>query len=199
MSADNLTRLMRRASAAGIIPAVHAIGDEANRVALDAFESVGCAGRIEHAQLIRQADFARFGRLGIVASVQPEHAMDDRDVADRYWAGRTGHAFALRTLLDSGASLLFGSDAPVAGLDPWFAIAAAVSRSRDGREPWHPEQRIAVEEALAASTNGNTVAVGSSADLAIVDRDPLVESGERLRSMPVAGTLLAGRWTHRSL
>ncbi|HUG51257.1 MAG TPA: amidohydrolase family protein [Terrimesophilobacter sp.] len=198
VDAADLTRLMRRASAAGITPAVHAIGDEANRVALDAFESVGCTGRIEHAQLIRDADFARFHRLGVAASVQPEHAMDDRDVADRYWNGRTGRAFALRTLLNAGARMLFGSDAPVAPLDPWAAIAAAVSRSRDGRDPWHPEQRITVAEALSASANGDTVAVGSPADLAVVERDPLGESGERLRAMPVSGTLLAGRWTHRA-
>ena len=124
--------------------------------------------------------------------------MDDRDVADRYWNGRTGRAFALRTLLNAGARLLFGSDAPVAPLDPWAAIAAAVSRSRDGRDPWHPEQRITVAEALSASANGDTVAVGSPADLAVVERDPLGESGERLRAMPVSGTLLAGRWTHRA-
>jgi predicted amidohydrolase YtcJ len=198
VKAAELTPLLRRASAADITPAVHAIGDEANRIALDAFEAVGCPGRIEHAQLIREPDFARFHRLGVAASVQPEHAMDDRDVADRYWSGRTGRAFALRTLLDAGAQLLFGSDAPVARLDPWVAIAAAVSRSRDGRASWHPEQRITVTEALSASANGNTVAVGSPADLVIVERDPLGESGELLRAMPVSGTLLAGRWTHRA-
>jgi predicted amidohydrolase YtcJ len=86
----------------------------------------------------------------------------------------------------------------VARLDPWVAIAAAVRRSRDGRAPWHPEQRITVTEALSASTNGNTVAVGSPADLVVVERDPLGESGELLRAMPVSGTLLAGRWTHRA-
>jgi predicted amidohydrolase YtcJ len=198
VKAADLARLLRRASDAGITPAVHAIGDEANRIALDAFEVVGCPGRIEHAQLIRDPDFARFHRLGVAASVQPEHAMDDRDVADRYWSGRTGRAFALRTLLDAGAQLLFGSDAPVARLDPWVAIAAAVSRSRDGRAPWHPEQRITVAEALAASANGNTVAVGSPADLVVVERDPLGESAELLRAMPVSGTLLAGRWTYRA-
>lgn len=197
---NQLVALLRKASAAGFVPAVHAIGDEANRLALDAFEAVGCRGRIEHAQLVRDADFARFAALGVSASVQPEHAVDDREVADRYWAGRTDRAFALRSLLDAGAELILGSDAPVAPLDPWVAIAAAVGRTRDGRAPWHPEQSITVTEAIAASAHQrSTIRVGERADLVIVERDPLSATPEQLRTMPVAGTLLAGRWTHRAL
>lgn len=195
---DELVPLLRTAWSAGISPAVHAIGDEANRLALDAFETVGCRGRIEHAQLVRSEDFARFAALGVAASVQPEHAMDDRDVAERYWAGRTDRAFALRSLLDAGAALLLGSDAPVSPLDPWITISAAVSRSRDGREPWHPEQTITVGEALAASTH-STVAAGEPADLIAVDLDPFAASGDELRAMPVALTLLAGQPTHSVL
>lgn len=195
---DELVPLMMKASAAGIEPAVHAIGDEANRLALNAFEQVGCRGRIEHAQLLRTEDIARFGMLGLAASVQPEHAMDDRDVAELFWAGRTDRAFVLRSLLDTGATLLLGSDAPVSPLDPWITISAAVSRSRDGREPWHPEQAITVAEALAASTH-TTVEVGQPADLIAVDRDPFTASGDELRSMPVALTMLAGSVTHSAL
>lgn len=195
---DELIGLLRTASGAGIVPAVHAIGDEANRLALDAFETVGCRGRIEHAQLLRGEDIARFAALGVAASVQPEHAMDDRDVADRYWAGRTGRAFALRSLLDAGATLLLGSDAPVSPLDPWVTMSAAVFRSRDGREPWHPEQSITFAEALAASTH-STVAVGEVADLIAVDRDPETATAEALRTMPVALTMLAGTATHQAL
>lgn len=198
IATEDLVPLMRTASAAGITPAVHAIGDEANRLALDAFELVGCRGRIEHAQLLRREDFARFGALGVAASVQPEHAMDDRDIAERYWAGRTDRAFALRSLLDSGADLLLGSDAPVSPLDPWVTISAAVFRSRDGRDPWHPEQCITVGEALAGSTHSR-VAVGEPADLIAVDRDPTTASADELRAMPVALTLLAGRTTHSTL
>jgi predicted amidohydrolase YtcJ len=189
---------MAKASAAGIEPAVHAIGDEANRLALDAFERVGCRGRIEHAQLLRLEDIPRFAALGVAASVQPEHAMDDRDIAELFWAGRTGRAFVLRSLLDSGAELLLGSDAPVSPLDPWVTISAAVSRSRDGREPWHPEQSITVAAALAASTR-STVAVGQPADLIAVDCDPFTASGDDLRTMPVALTLVAGVVTHSLL
>ncbi len=195
---DELIPLMTRASAAGIEPAVHAIGDEANRLALNAFEQVGCRGRIEHAQLLREEDIPRFAALGVAASVQPEHAMDDRDIADHFWAGRTDRAFMLRSLLDTGAKLLLGSDAPVSPLDPWITISAAVSRSRDGREPWHPEQSITVAEALDASTH-STVAVGQPADIIAVDRDPLTTTGEELRTMQVALTVMAGVVTHSAL
>ena len=192
-----LERLMRRAVAAGLVPAVHAIGDEANRLALDAFEAVGCEGRIEHAQLLLDADLARFAALGVAASVQPEHAMDDRDMADLYWPGRTDRAFPLRSLLDAGARLLFGSDSPVAPLDPWVTIAAAVARARDGLDPWHPEQAVSFDEALAASTRG-TIEVGQAADLVVTQNDPRTATADELRTMPVDGTLLAGRWTWKN-
>ncbi|WP_165069594.1 amidohydrolase [Marisediminicola senii] len=197
---DRLVALLTQASEAGLSLAVHAIGDEANRLALDAFEAVGCGGRIEHAQLLRPEDIARFRDLGIVASVQPEHAMDDRDVADHHWAGRTERSFALKSLLTAGVGLELGSDAPVAPLDPWVTIAAAVTRTRDGRAPWHPEQAISTEEALAASTNGVAgVAVGMAADLAVLDADPLTATADQLRTLPVAATLLAGHFTHNAL
>jgi predicted amidohydrolase YtcJ len=196
---DELVPLLRRAAAHGIDAAVHAIGDRANELVLDAFAETGVAGRIEHAQLLCAADPARFAALGVVASVQPAHVLDDRDVADRLWAGRTGRAFAYRTLLDAGVELALGSDAPVAPLDPWVAIAAAVHRSGDGRPPWHPEQEIPLSGALAASTGPDgPVAVGRRADLCVTDLDPAAVDAATLRAMPVAATLLGGRWTHRA-
>lgn len=208
---DELVPLMIRAADAGITPAVHAIGDHANAQVLDAFERLAARGHgapgadgrgsIEHAQLLRRSDVARFAELGVVASVQPEHAMDDRDVAERYWAGRTDRAFMLAELAAAGVELALGSDAPVAPLDPWIAISAAVGRSRDGREPWHPEQAIEARAALAASTGGRGIlpTPGGTADLAVVEIDPLATSADELRTMPVAATLLAGRFTHRDL
>ena len=195
---DELVALMTLASDAGIEPAVHAIGDHANSLALDAFEEVGCAGRIEHAQLVATDDIRRFARLGVTASVQPEHAMDDRDVADRLWAGRTARAFPLAALHNAGVKLAFGSDAPVAPLDPWASIASAVARTRGDRKPWHPENAVSREVALSASVR-TSVAVGEVADLAIVERDPLACTLAELRRMPVAATLLGGRFTHRTL
>ncbi len=197
---ERLVPLMARGHAAGLRCAIHAIGDRANALALDAFAATGARGSVEHAQLLRWQDVERFAALGVVASVQPEHAMDDRDVADRLWAGRTDRNMPLATMLDAGVQLVFGSDAPVAPLDPWQAVAAAVTRSRDGRAPWHPEQRIGVVPALEASVDGAPLALaaGMPADLAVLDADPL-DPATDLRAVPVAGTLLAGRWTHREL
>lgn len=199
-----LGELMRRATGAGIACAVHAIGDVANSHALDAFAATGATGTIEHAQLVAHADIPRFARLGVAASVQPSHAVDDRDMAEEYWEGQTAVAYPLRELVDAGANLLFGSDAPVAGLDPWATMADAVFRTRDGREPWRAHQRVSAAVALAASTAGGSdagsaIAPGDTADLIVVDRDPLAAaSSEELRATAVSATLLAGRLTHVS-
>jgi predicted amidohydrolase YtcJ len=195
---EEIEQLVGRAYRNGILPAVHAIGDRCNHEVLAVFERLGIAGTIEHAQLVDAADLADFGRLGITASVQPEHAMDDRDIADRYWGDRIAGAFAYRSLHDAGAALRLGSDAPVAPLDPWIALSAAVFRSRDGREPWHPEQRLPWDVALAASTR-NTVAVGQRADLAVLDADPRTCDEAELRAMSVAATFNGGRATWNAL
>jgi predicted amidohydrolase YtcJ len=187
-AAGGLLAAAREGVARRLTPAIHAIGDRAVTEALDVFEALGVTGSIEHVQLIRDADLPRLAELGVRASVQPEHAMDDRDVADHYWAGRTGRAFAYRALLDAGAELSLGSDAPVAPLDPWITMAAAVTRARDGRDPWHPEQAISPLEALAASTHAHPD------DLVIVDENPL--EAATLRGMPVHATMVAGTWTH---
>ena len=198
---DELSDLMARAHTAGLDSAIHAIGDQANTHVLDAFASTGSRGSVEHAQLLSVADIARFAALGVIASVQPEHAMDDRDVADHYWAGRTDRAFPLRSILDTGGTLALGSDAPVAPLDPWLAISAAVGRARNGRAPWHPEQSISVAEAIAASTRTGRAIVraGQVADLVVVDRDPYIATTDELRRMPVAATILNGRDTYTTL
>ncbi len=193
-----LLELLLRARETGFVPAVHAIGDGANEVALNAFAAAGIAGRVEHAQFVRQQDFARFGGLGLTASVQPAHALDDRDAADSNWPGRTERAFPLRSLLDAGATLALGSDAPVAPLEPWTAMSAATTRARgDGRAPWHPEQALTRQEALAASSRGRRrICVGDPADVVVLDADPLAVSDAEFAAMPVAATLLAGRFTH---
>lgn len=227
VSEDELVDILQRAHEARFMPAVHAIGDAANTVALNAFERafsgpgssahlrpapgvVGAGGsassaaprrsigRIEHAQFLQPHDFRRFARLGVTASVQPEHALDDRDSVDTNWARGAERVFALRSLLDAGATLAFGSDAPVAPLDPFTAMSAASARARsDGREPWRPNQVISRPEALAASARGRTrLRVGDVADIAVLDGDPFAVSDAVFERMPVAGTLLAGRATH---
>lgn len=207
---SELTDWMRRAHAVGIRSAVHAIGDAANAMVLDAFEQTGAAGSIEHAQLLSSGDAVRMARLGVVASVQPRHAIDDRDVADGRWADRLDRAFPLRSLLRAGVTVHFGSDAPVAALDPWDGIAAAVHRTVDEREPWRPEEQVTLAQALRAAARGRAkVTVGAVADLVVLDDDLAGIEGDdgvvtgsgaaRLRAMPVSGTLLAGRWTHHML
>lgn len=196
-----LVELMTRATGAGIACAIHAIGDAANSHALDAFALTGATGTIEHAQLVAHADLARFARLGVAASVQPEHALDDRALVEGTWAAQTALAYPLRSLHAAGAELRFGSDAPVARLDPWRAMAAAVFRSYDGRTPWREEETVPVGVALAASTAGgsrhpSSVAVGARADLVLVGADPAAVDERRLREMPVHATLLDGRVTH---
>lgn len=198
VSEGELLSLLRRGREYGFVPAVHAIGDAANRVALDAFERAGIGGRIEHAQFVGAEDLARFGSLGVTASVQPVHALDDRDAAESNWSGRTQRAFPLRSLLDAGATLALGSDAPVAPLDPWAGMSAATTRSRqDGRGPWHPQECISRRQALAASARGRSrVRVGDLADLVVLDADPLAVSDAEFGALPVAATLLAGRFTY---
>ena len=196
---DELTLTMKRAAEKGIPFAVHAIGDEANRLALDCFAAAGTGGRIEHAQLVDPADLPRFARLGVLASVQPGHAPEDRDVADRHWAGHTADAFPYRSLLAAGATLELGSDAPVSRLDPWYAIACAVRRSADEREAWHAEQALTVEQALACSTGGRLrPAAGMPADLVLTGADPLTVPVTDLARMPVLATVVAGRVVHRA-
>lgn len=191
-----LVPLMARAAAHGLHPAVHAIGDKATTIALDAFAEVGCRGRIEHAQLVAPADVGRFAELGVVASVQPAHQPDDRDVADRYWDGRTRRAFPYAQLLASGAELVIGSDAPVSPLDPWDGIASSVTRTDDDRPAWHPEQAIPLAAALRAACGGrDAVEVGDPADLTVIAGTP---TPENLRATEVLATLAAGRVTHRA-
>ena len=145
--------------------------------------------------MVARTDLPRFAALGVTASVQPEHAVDDRDVADRHWPGRTDLAFAFRSLIDAGADVVLGSDAPVAPLDPWVTMAAAVHRMRGDREPWHPEPRIHLDEAYRASAT-TSVSVGDVADIVVMDLDPRDCDAEQLRNMPVSGTLIAGSATH---
>lgn len=182
----------------GLLPALHAIGDMAVSTALDVFERLGCKGRIEHAQLIRDIDLPRFSRSGLIVGIQPSHAPDDRDIADRHWSARTHRAYAYRALADAGATLRIGSDAPNAPLDPWDGIASAVLRTDDERPAWHPEQYLRITEALTAACGGRArIHVGDNADLVLLAHDPWTVAPSELRHLPVSGTLLGGRWTHR--
>jgi predicted amidohydrolase YtcJ len=204
-----LAEIVRRASAAGFSVAVHAIGDRANREALDAFAATredwrprGLRPRIEHAQCVHPDDVPRFAALGVAASVQYTHATSDRDIADRLWGERAASAYPYRSLLAAGARLAGGSDAPVEELDPLAGLRAAVRRSADDRPAWRPEESIDAESALASFTTApawlageedvrGRLAAGRLADLVVLDRDPL----EDLDGARVLGAMLAGAWT----
>ncbi len=205
-TSTELTDLLRRATASGLEVATHAIGDRACDEALTSYEVTGACGSIEHAQLVTRDAVARMARLGLRASVQPAHLLDDRDTTELCWPGRADRCFALRWMADAGVDLALGSDAPVSPLDPWLAVAAAVHRSADERPPWHPEQALTVREALAASVDGHgSVHAGMPADLVLLDADPLApandtaEQSARLRTMPVALTLVGGVVVHGAL
>lgn len=193
---DDLRALLAEGSARGLEVATHAIGDRALASALAAYEATGARGSIEHAQLVRREDLPRLARLGLRASVQPAHLLDDRDLTERVWPGRSERCFAFRWLVDAGVELALGSDAPVAALDPWLAVAAAVRRSADERAPWSPSQALTPREALSASVDGRRIAAGQPGDLALLDRDPLASTSEELRTMPVSLTVVAGRVVH---
>ena len=213
-SRELLEDVVRRGAGAGWPVAVHAIGDAANRAALDAFEATrdawepaGLRPRIEHAQLLDEADVARFAEVGVTASVQFSHAPSDRDIADRYWARMTHRAYAFRSLADTGALIANGSDAPIEELDPLLGIRAGVLRTLDEREGWHAEQSVSVELALAASTvnpawlareehSRGRLVPGQLADLVVLDGDPLACQPEELPEVQVVATMLGGRWVH---
>jgi len=213
-SREEFEDIVRRAARAGFPVAVHAIGDLANREALDAFEAARgeweprrLRQRIEHAQLLTDADIPRFGQLGIAASVQFSHAPSDRDLAERFWAGMTHRAYAFRSLLDSGTLVANGSDAPIEELDPLMGICAGVLRTLDERDAWHPEQAVTVEQALHASTVAPAWLAGDErrrgkllpgflADLVVLDRDPVACPPEELRDLQVVATMLGGRWVY---
>jgi hypothetical protein len=213
-SREELADIVRAGARAGWPVGVHAIGDLANREALDAFEKtrddwepLGLRPRIEHAQLLATEDIPRFAELGVAASVQFSHAPSDRDIADRHWVGKTEGAYAYRSLVDSGAVVANGSDAPIEELDPLAGIRAGVLRTLDEREAWHPEQAVTVEQALEATIvapawlarderRRGKLLPGYLADLVVLDRDPLAIAPEELREVQVLATMLNGRWVH---
>jgi predicted amidohydrolase YtcJ len=198
-SDGELAAMLADGRRAGLSVATHAIGDRALDAAVKAYAATGARGSIEHAQLTTSQGIAEMSRLGLTASVQPAHLLDDHQVTDRVWAGRADRCFTLRALLDHGVEVALGSDAPVAPLDPWLAIAAAVYRGLPGDEPWHPEQAITTAEAIAASVDGRRIAVGQPGDVALLDFDPLASDAARLRAMRADLTCVAGQVVHSEL
>lgn len=221
----NLEKLIEQAIASGIPPHIHAIGDKGNRIILDVYEKLlekhALTGadhrwRVIHAQVVHPDDFARFGRLKLVAEINPYHVSDDmRWMEERIGRERSRGAYAFRRLKDAGAVLIFGSDSPGTNaaryfLNPIYGLYAAVSRQTLKGEPeegWFPDQRLTIEEAIEAYTKGpawasfeedvkGTIAAGKFADLAVFDTN-IVEVGKsapsRLLDAKVLYTVAGGK------
>lgn len=209
----------RGADGSGLQLAIHAIGDRAIATILDLYEKIGGEHsrerrfRIEHAQHVRPQDFARFAKLGVIASMQPYHAIDDGRWAEK----RIGHerarsSYAWRSLLKAGAPLAFGTDWPVAPLDPLLGIYAAVTRATlDGKHPegWFLEEKLTIEEALRAYTTGSayaafeekeqgTIAPGKLADAVVLSDDLFAISPEKIKDVHVVLTVVGGKVVYQA-
>jgi hypothetical protein len=213
-SGAELAEIVRAGAAAGWPVAVHAIGDRANREALDAFAAtrdvwapLGLRQRIEHAQCLDRADLPRFAELGVACSVQFSHAPSDRDLAERFWGDRLDGTYAFRSLLETGAVVANGSDAPVEELDPLAGIAAGVRRTIDERPAWRGGDAVTIEQALHATTvapawlagderRRGTLLPGRLADVVVLDRDPVACTPDELPELEVVATMVGGRWVH---
>ena len=215
---EGMRERLTGADAAGLQLCIHAIGDQAISVVLDLFTDVAKANgprdrrfRIEHAQHVAAEDFDRFASLGVIAAVQPYHAIDDGRWAERrIGPERIKTTYAFRTFLDKGVRLALGSDWPVAPLDPILGIYAAVTRATlDGAHPegWMPAQKITVEEAVRGYTAGSayaefaeadkgTLAQGALADIVILSDDILAIAPAKIRDVKVRTTIVGGRVVH---
>jgi predicted amidohydrolase YtcJ len=215
MSLEELREKVLAADAHGLHVTVHAIGDEANDDVLDVFQAAVQANgprdrrfRIEHAQHVVPSAIPRFARQDVIASVQPFHAIDDgRWAVERIGEARLNGTYAFHSLMASGARVTFGSDWPVAPLDPIIGIHAAVTRETiDGANPrgWLPQEKVTVEQALTAYTSANAyagfqedrlgvLAPGYLADIVVLDANPLRIDPETLRDLKVLRTLVGGR------
>ncbi len=213
-SQEELEDLVGRASAAGIACSVHAIGDKANRRVLDAFAKQRSEGsgrelrhRVEHVQLLHPDDISRFKELRILACMQPIHATSDMTLADEHWGERARWSYAWKSLLNAGARLAFGSDAPVEPVNPLLGIHAAVTRQRASGEPeggWYPQERLSVLEAVHGFTLGaayasgeekdkGSISVGKLADLAILSQDIFEIPARAMLDTRVVATVFDGK------
>ncbi|AMB58866.1 amidohydrolase [Microterricola viridarii] len=210
---EELAALVVRANSRGIAVATHAIGDRANRNVLDAYaaavaitRAAGLRNRIEHAQHIARDDIARFAELGVVASLQPTHCTTDFRLARRRLGDRALANYAWRSLLNSGARVAFGSDAPIEPANPMYGVHAAVTRQNRASEPvggFEPDERLGVDEALGLYSAGaayaagletvtGRIAAGNFADFVALDADPHAVDPAALATISAAATIVDG-------
>jgi predicted amidohydrolase YtcJ len=227
LDAEELYEVGIQAVENGLSLAVHAIGDRANHEVLNAIRElrkqeskIGAwhtsplRHRVEHVQVIHPDDAGRYAALGVIASMQPVHIVSDMETADRYWGDRAAFSYGWRMQLDHGATLAFGSDAPVESPNPFWGLHAAITRRQpDGRpsgDGWYPEQNITLLEALKAYTSGaayatymedwlGILAPGYLADLLVLDNDPFTCSPDELREIQPLATMVGGEWVFNEL
>jgi len=210
-SGEELAEIIVRGAEGGFPVGVHAIGDLANRRALDAFERtrevwqpLGLRQRIEHCQCLAPEDVPRFAELGVACSVQFSHAVSDRDLAEEFWPDKLDGTYAFRSLVDSGAVVCNGSDAPIEELDPLLGIRCGIARTWDDRPPWRPQEAVTLQQALEATTVNPAWLAGDErrrgkllpgyfADLVVLNRDPFEAEPDELE---VVATMVGGAWTH---
>jgi predicted amidohydrolase YtcJ len=219
MDGEQLFDFARQAADVGLGMTVHAIGDRANHEVLDAYEQLRTyetekglphlRHRIEHVQVLHPDDVPRLAQLNVIASMQPIHATSDMLMADKYWGERTSLAYALKTQLDAGAHVAFGSDAPVETPNPFRGIHAALTRRRADGSPgptgWHPEQKLSLQQAIEGYTTGAAYAAyaenrqgrlveGMFADLIVLEKDPFACDPEEVKDLESSATMVAGEW-----
>jgi predicted amidohydrolase YtcJ len=217
---EELIVIGRGASQAGYPLAIHAIGDRANQIALNALETLQAENssghlpyphRIEHAQLLHPDDLYRPAQLGITVSMQPIHAISDYEMADQYWGDRVRYSYAWNSQFMSGATVIFGSDAPVESPNPWWGCYAAIARKPfdlHGKEAWIGEERITPMEALRAYTclpaqasswddSIGQIKNGACADLIVLDQDPFDEQPEDYLKIQPCGVMVNGEWVFK--
>lgn len=209
-STEELHALVAEAHRAGWPVAIHAIGDAANRAALDAIEAAPphaspLPDRIEHVQLIHPDDVPRFAQLGVIASMQPIHMASDWRLANQRWGERARWSYAWRTLRAAGAVLAFGSDAPIEPINPWPNLQVAITRrDLDGQPPagWYPHERLAFADALDGFTHGAAIAaglphegrltLGAFADFIVLEQNPFTIPPNALAKVRPVRTFVGG-------
>jgi len=219
MDGEELFEHCRKAAEAGLGMTVHAIGDRANHEVLNAYAQTRkyekekglphLRHRIEHVQVLHPDDAPRLAQLDVIASMQPIHATSDMLAADRFWGDRSALAYAWKTQLQHGATLAFGSDAPVESPNPFLGLHAAVTRRRTDGSPsaegWYPEQKLSLSDALQAYTLGaayaanaedrlGKIAPGYLADLVVLEQDIFSMDPNDLLTVQSFATMIGGEW-----
>ena len=222
MDGEELFEYSRKAAGVGLGMTVHAIGDRANHEVLNAYEQLRnfesenhlphMRHRIEHVQVLHPDDAARLGKLNVIASMQPIHAISDMKMADDFWGERAKLSYAWRTQLDNGARLAFGSDAPVDSPNPFLGLHACVTRRRADGSPsadgWYPEQILSMAESWEAYTLGpayaaymedrlGQLAPNHLADLIVLEKDPFACDPDELLTLQSSATMVDGEWVYR--